>query len=85
MPSHGVMTPWDVAFWRLLPIYIQRTYTDFVKTFKRANKTLDDVSAASVRVIQTTEWATVALMGVAAVSLVALLCACVALGKVSDA
>ena len=37
-----------------------------------ARTAMDDVSAASQRVIATTEWATVALVAVAAVSLLAL-------------
>lgn len=56
-----------------------------MRLFSRASQTLDDVSAASEQVITATEWATVALVCVAAVSLVALLAACVALGKVTDA
>ncbi|MFV6033153.1 hypothetical protein [Streptomyces sp. NPDC056264] len=39
---------------------------------REAKGTLDDVSEASRRVIETTEWATVALIAVAAVSLFAL-------------
>ncbi|MER7953056.1 hypothetical protein ABTY59_37325 [Streptomyces sp. NPDC096079] len=37
-----------------------------------ARATLDDVSTASRRVVETTEWATVALIAVAAVSVLAL-------------
>lgn len=37
-----------------------------------ARDTLDEVSAASRRVVETTEWATVALIAVSAVSLLAL-------------
>jgi hypothetical protein len=37
-----------------------------------ARTTLDDVSTASRRVVETTEWATVALIAVSAVSLFAL-------------
>jgi hypothetical protein len=54
-----------------------------MQTFRRAKTAFDDVSAASQQVIETSEYATVALMCVAAVSLVALLAACVALGRVT--
>lgn len=51
---------------------------------RQARETLDDVQTASQQVVTTTEYATVALMAVAAVSLVALLAACVALGRVNS-
>lgn len=54
-----------------------------MQVFSRAKKTLADVSAASEQVVTTTEYATVALVCVAAVSLVALLAACMALGQVN--
>ena len=43
-----------------------------MKLRSQAKETLDDVSVASRRVVETTEWATVALIAVAAVSLFAL-------------
>lgn len=46
---------------------------------KKASKTLEDVSEASKSVIEGTEWATVALVAVAAVSLLALAVATTAL------
>jgi len=46
---------------------------------RKAQETLDDVSDASRRVVDSTEWATVALVAVAAVSLVALAVAVAAL------
>lgn len=39
---------------------------------KKASKTLEDVSDAAEKVVDSTEWATVALVGVAAVSVLAL-------------
>lgn len=39
---------------------------------KRAKETLEDVSDASKKVVDSTEWATIALVAVAAVSLLAL-------------
>lgn len=53
-----------------------------MQIFGRARSTLDDMSAASAQVIETTEYATAALVTVAAVSLVALLVACIALGRI---
>lgn len=50
-------------------------------TREQAARTMNDVSAASVKVVATTEWATVALVAVAAVSVVALAVAVVALGR----
>jgi uncharacterized protein (UPF0548 family) len=52
-----------------------------MQTFRRAKAALDDVSAASQQVVQTTQDASVALMVVTAISLVALLYACIALGR----
>lgn len=46
---------------------------------RQAKKTMDDVAAASRSVVTGTEWATVALVGVAAVSVLALTLATVAL------
>lgn len=43
-----------------------------MKIFDRAQKTLSDVSTASESVVETTGWATVALIAVAAVSVLAL-------------
>lgn len=48
---------------------------------KKARETMEDVSTASRRVVETSEWATVALIAVAAVSLLALTVAVVALAK----
>lgn len=53
-----------------------------MRIFGKAHDTLDDVSAASQQVVETSEYAAIALMTVAAVSLVALLYACMALGEV---
>lgn len=52
---------------------------------KQAEETLKDVSQASVKVGETVEWAGPALLAVAGVSLIALLVAAYALGKVSNA
>jgi hypothetical protein len=46
---------------------------------RKSEETLADVRQASASVIQTTEWATVALIAVAAVSLIALVVGVVAL------
>lgn len=46
---------------------------------KRAKDTLDDVSDASRQVVDSTQWATVALVAVAAVSVLALAVGIVAL------
>lgn len=46
---------------------------------KKAKETLEDVSRASGKVVDSTEWATVALVAVAAVSVFALAIAVVAL------
>lgn len=54
-----------------------------MQTFRRAKSALDDVSAASQQVIETTEYASIALVAVATVSLLALIAACVALSRVS--
>lgn len=52
-----------------------------MKIRSQAETTLSDVSAASRRVVETTEWATVALVAVAAVSVLALVVGTVALGR----
>lgn len=52
-----------------------------MKLRDRARSTLDDMSNASTQVIETTSWATVALIAVAAVSVLALSIGLVALGK----
>lgn len=52
-----------------------------MKLFTQARETMDDVSTASVKVVQTTEWATVALIAVAACSLLALGVAVYALNR----
>lgn len=65
------------------PICVCTSTLLHMQTFRRARSTLDDVSAASAQVIETSEWATVALVCVAAVSLVALLSAVIALGRVT--
>lgn len=75
----------DSGITAVLPFSPKRYYAFTMKPFSKASQALDDVSAASAQVIETTEWATVALVCVAAVSVVALLAACVALGKVTDA
>lgn len=49
---------------------------------REAKKTLDDVTTASKSVVESTEWATVALVSVAAVSLLALAIATAALVRV---
>ena len=43
-----------------------------MKLRSQASQALEDVSGASRRVVETTEWATVALIAVSAVSLLAL-------------
>lgn len=48
---------------------------------KSAKETFDDVSHASKAVVETTEWATVALVAVAAVSVGALVCAVYAIHR----
>lgn len=48
---------------------------------KKAQETLDDVADASRQVVDTTEWATIALVAVAAVSLLALGVAVTALNE----
>lgn len=48
---------------------------------KQAKDTMESVTDASKTVINTTEWATVALITVSAVSLIALGIAIIALGK----
>jgi hypothetical protein len=50
---------------------------------RQARETLTDVSAASVKVIDTTSWATVALVAVAACSILALGIAVIALNRTS--
>jgi hypothetical protein len=52
---------------------------------KKADAALSDVSDASRTVVNTTQWATVALVAVTALSLVGLMVGCVALRKVSNA
>lgn len=52
---------------------------------KQAEETMKDVSDASVKVGETAEWARMLPLAVAGVSLVALLVAVYALGKVSNA
>jgi CHASE3 domain sensor protein len=52
-----------------------------MKLTRQARETLEDVSDASRTVINTTEWATVALVAVAAVSLLALGLAVLALHR----
>lgn len=56
-----------------------------MKIRTKASETLDDVTAASRKVVETTEWATVALIAVAAVSVLALGVACVALSRTGAA
>jgi CHASE3 domain sensor protein len=51
------------------------------ETAEKAQETLSDVSAASKKVVASTEWATVALVGVAAVSVIALIVGVVALNR----
>lgn len=46
-----------------------------MKIRTQAKETLDDLSTASKRVVETAEWSTVALVAVAAVSVCALGCA----------
>lgn len=52
---------------------------------KKAADTLADVSTASRQVVDTTEWATVALVAVTALSLLGLIVGCVALRKAGHA
>jgi hypothetical protein len=52
-----------------------------MKTFRKARETMDDVSGAAQAVVSTSEWASVALVAVAAVSLLALALAVVALNR----
>lgn len=52
---------------------------------KKADATLSDMSDASKTVVSTTQWATVALVAVTALSLVGLMVGCVALRKASNA
>lgn len=52
-----------------------------MKITRQAKETLEDVSTASRRVVETSEWAAVALIAVAAVSLLALTIAVVALNR----
>lgn len=52
-----------------------------MKLRKQAQETLENVTDASKTVIHTTEWATVALMAVTAVSLLALAISLTALGR----
>lgn len=54
-----------------------------MRLISKASKTLDDVSAATERISDTTDTAQAALMAVAAAALVALLVAAVALGRAS--
>lgn len=58
---------------------------NMLKLTRQAKETLEDVSTASRRVVDTTEWASVALITVAAVSLLALTVAIVALNRSSYA
>lgn len=50
-----------------------------MKLTRQAKETLEDVTTASRRVVDSTEWATVALVAVAAVSVLALAVATTAL------
>ena len=54
---------------------------NMLKLTRQAKETLEDVSTASRRVVDTTEWASVALITVAAVSLLALTVAIVSLNR----
>lgn len=56
-----------------------------MKLLSQADETLAGLSDASRRVIETTEWATIALVCVAAVSVLALLVGTIALGRTSAA
>lgn len=58
---------------------------NMLKLTRQAKETLEDVSTASKSVVVTTEWATVALIAVAAVSLLALTVAIVALNRSGNA
>jgi hypothetical protein len=57
------------------------SYSFSMNLRKKAQETLDDVSDASRRVVDSTEWATIALVAVAAVSVVALAVAVTALNE----
>lgn len=56
-------------------------YSDHMNLRKKASETLESVATASESVIGTTEWATVALIGVAALSLLGLAVGLVALSR----
>lgn len=51
------------------------------EALSKAKDTLDDVSDASKKVVETTNWATVALVAVAALSLIGLTVGVVALSR----
>lgn len=55
-----------------------------LKLRSRAKETLDDVSTASKKVVETTEFATIALIAVAGVSILALFIAIRALNKAGE-
>lgn len=52
---------------------------------RQAKETLEDVTTASRRVVDSTEWATVALVSVSAVSVLALVVAVAALSRAKEA
>lgn len=61
------------------------SYIENMRLFPLTKQTLGEVSDASKTVINTSEWATVALIAVAAVSLLALGIGIIALGKATHA
>lgn len=80
-------TPSRISFLRSFPGPFISGFSGILGSMKlrsRAKETLDDVSHASKKVVETTEFATIALIAVAGVSILALIIAIRALNKAGE-